>query len=79
MIGPHPELCALAALMWVIAAVTAARLRGDRRGRALWALVVAGVPMLGWLTLAWGPVAGLAGFVAGGAILARPLQRLNDT
>lgn len=75
----HPQICALAALLWVVAALLAVRLRSDRREPALWCLTFAGVPLLGWLTLCWGPVAGLAVFLLGGAILAGPLRRLDDT
>nr|WP_246588092.1 DUF2484 family protein [Paracoccus bogoriensis] len=51
------------------------------RGRALFicALVLAGVPLLGWLTLRWGPGPGVLGLALGLLALGRPpTRRRND-
>ncbi|WP_254367919.1 DUF2484 family protein [Paracoccus sp. Z118] len=67
----QPQLCAAMAVLWLIAAAFAGRLPPVRHWQALWALIVAGVPLLGWLTLHWGPIAGLAVFLIGAVLLAR--------
>lgn len=45
--------------------------------RILWGLIVSGVPVLGLLTLNWGPMAGAAGFALGLAVLLRPRGRVQ--
>jgi hypothetical protein len=42
---------------------------------AAWALIVTGIPLLGWVTYQAGPVFGLVFFVAGASVLRWPLIR----
>lgn len=63
------------ALGWLALACLLPLLRTRHRPRAFWALVATGVPVLGWLTLNWGPVAGVAGFTLGLAVLFWPPRR----
>ncbi|MDP5305549.1 DUF2484 family protein [Paracoccus spongiarum] len=60
---------------WLALACLLPMLRAVHRPRAFWALVATGVPVLGWLTLNWGPVAGVAGFAMGLAVLFWPPRR----
>lgn len=60
---------------WMALAVLLPWLRPHHRPRGFWALVATGVPVLGWLTLNWGPMAGVSGFVVGLAVLLRPQRR----
>ncbi|MFC3166793.1 MULTISPECIES: DUF2484 family protein [Paracoccus] len=53
---------------WLVLARLARTLRRRQRQRALWALVIAGVPILGWLTYTCGPWAGI-GFLALGLLV----------
>ncbi|WP_304616532.1 DUF2484 family protein [Paracoccus sp. (in: a-proteobacteria)] len=65
--------------LWLVLACSVPRL--PLRGRALFigALVLAGVPLLGWLTLRWGPGPGVLGFAIGLLVLCRPpLRRRTD-
>lgn len=64
-----------AILGWLVLACLLPNLRAHHRPRAQWALVASGVPMLGWLTLNWGPMAGSAGFALGLAALLWPPRR----
>lgn len=61
--------------LWLVLACAVPRL--PLRGRALFigALVLAGVPLLGWLTLRWGPGPGVLGFALGLLVLYRPPTR----
>ncbi|MFN3273141.1 MAG: DUF2484 family protein [Paracoccus sp. (in: a-proteobacteria)] len=71
-----PAGLALAALaLWLLAACAIPRLRLAHRGVAVWVLVLAGVPLLGWLTLRWGPGLGVLGFALGLLVLYRPPLR----
>lgn len=58
------------AALWLIAARLIPSLRERHRGAAFWALVLTGVPMLGWVTLNFGPGAGVLGFALAVAALA---------
>ena len=61
---------------WLIMARLARSLRPRQRQRALWALVFTGVPVLGWLTYACGPLAGVGFLTLGVLVLVRlPLRR----
>ncbi|MGY6410893.1 MAG: DUF2484 family protein [Alkalilacustris sp.] len=62
----------LLSALWAIAATAIVLLprRAQRRGTV--ALVVAGVPLLGWLTLVHGPLAGLIGLIVGASMLHWP-------
>ena len=65
----------VAAGLWVLAANLVALLppgRGCRTGATL--LVLAGVPLLGWLTYQNGPWIGLAALTGGAATLRWPLH-----
>ncbi len=67
---------------WLCLAMLMPRITLRHGSRLFWALVIAGVPILGWLTLYWGPTAGVAGFALGllllfrrlGASMRRPLR-----
>jgi hypothetical protein len=65
----------LAACLWLIAANLAAMLpsRDDHRSCAA-ALVLVGVPLLGWATYALGPNAGVVLMAAGASMLRWPLK-----
>ena len=39
---------------------------------ASWVLVASGIPVLGWLTLHWGPMAGVSALACGAVLLSRP-------
>ena len=72
----HSVVLALAVVTgWLILARLARSLRRRQRQRALWALIATGVPVLGWLTLNGGPMAGVAGLAAGIAVLLRAPRR----
>lgn len=68
-------ILALAVVLgWLILARLARGLRRRWRPRALWSLIFAGVPVLGWLTYTCGPLAGL-GFLCLGVLSLMPLPR----
>ncbi|CAM3492244.1 DUF2484 domain-containing protein [Paracoccus nototheniae] len=60
---------ALVGLWLVLACLLPVLLSGRRQRRATRAMVLAGVPALGWVTLLWGPGIGVAGFGLGLLIL----------
>ena len=60
-------LAATAVLLLLAALLPFAR--GSLRRIVLWTVLIAGVPTLGWLTLAWGPGMGVAGFALAALIL----------
>lgn len=60
---------------WLLLACLLPWLRLHHRARAYWALVALGVPVLGLLTLHWGPMAGAASLTLGLAILFWPPRR----
>jgi hypothetical protein len=72
--GLHLATFAVAAV-WLLLACLLPWLRPHHRPRAFWALVATGVPVLGWLTLNWGPILGVAGFALGLAALFWPPRR----
>lgn len=65
--------------VWLCLAMAMPRLHMHHRPRLFWILIVAGVPILGWLTLYWGPTAGVGAFALGLWLLFRgpfdPLRR----
>lgn len=65
------------ALLWFVGANVLALVPSrDGRWRRAAALVVMGVPLLGWLTAENGPVAGVLALAAGASVLRWPLLRL---
>ncbi|MGR3463313.1 DUF2484 family protein [Limimaricola sp.] len=66
------------AALWLVAANLAAMLpsRDNHRSCAT-ILVVIGVPLLGWVTFAFGPVAGVVLMAAGVSVLRWPLMLLG--
>lgn len=74
MTGPAVITIALVA-GWLALAWLQRRLASRQRTRAFWALIVIGIPVLGWLTLTGGPMAGVAGLALGFAVLLRAPRR----
>lgn len=68
-------LALLLSCLWIVAANVAGMLP-SRRGHwpAAVALIVTGIPILGLVTLQYGPVAGFIAFGAGASILRWPLR-----
>jgi len=67
----------MAACLWFIAANVMALLPSrDNHWTLAYVLILTGVPLLGWLTVAAGPVAGLAALAAGVSVLRWPVRRL---
>lgn len=66
-----------AACLWFIAANVIAMLPSrDHHWRAAYALIGVGIPILGWVTYAAGPVWGLVVFGGGASVLRWPLIHL---
>lgn len=64
----------LAACLWLILANVIALLPSrDRHRMAALVLIVAGIPILGWVTFEQGPVAGMVLLAAGCSVLRWPL------
>ena len=72
LLAAGPALPLALALLWLAAAAAIPFLRAHRRWPALWLLIATGVPLVGLMTLKFGPVAGLIGFALGVLMLARP-------
>lgn len=70
MIAPA-TLSLLAAGFWLVVACLIPFLRIGRRAALFWVMVLAGVPVLGWLTLHWGPVPGFGALSLGLWLLMR--------
>ena len=64
--------------VWAVAANVLAMLPSRRRHwpQAV-ALIVTGIPLLGWITYAHGPLIGLLAFAAGASVLRWPLLFLG--
>ncbi|MFW5641733.1 MAG: DUF2484 family protein [Roseicyclus sp.] len=62
----------LLAGLWVLAAIGAKGASPRLYGRASWALIVTGIPLLGFVTLEIGPVAGLVGLALGVLLIRGP-------
>ncbi len=68
------SLSLLAAGLWAVAATVIAMLpTRDGHWRAAYALITAGIPILGWVTYRNGPWTGLIVLAAGASILRWPL------
>lgn len=67
----------ISAALWALVANLIA-LTPSRRGHwpAAWALIAAGIPIVGWVTWANGPFLGLLVLAAGASMLRWPLIRL---
>ncbi|MDO5648222.1 DUF2484 family protein [Paracoccus sp. (in: a-proteobacteria)] len=65
------------AVGWLVLACAVRFLPIRWRLRAVWGLVAVGVPILGWLTLRYGPGAGVLAFAAGAALLYQPARRVR--
>ncbi|MDM7255842.1 MAG: DUF2484 family protein [Paracoccus sp. (in: a-proteobacteria)] len=65
--------------IWLSLAVLVVRRNGRGRGSAVVLLVLAGVPLLGWLTLKWGPGPGVLCLMLGLAALLLSSQKTRDT
>ncbi len=64
----------VAACLWFIGANAVAMMPSrDRHWTAACWLIASGVPLLGWLTLMHGPVAGMLALAAGASVLRWPL------
>lgn len=74
-----PIMTLAVAAGWLLMACLLPYLRPHHRPRAFWAMVATGVPVLGWLTLHWGPMLGVAGFALGLAALFWPPRRHGDS
>jgi hypothetical protein len=62
-------------LAWVVLASLIPYLRDRYQFNASWLMVALGVPVLGWLTLNWGPGIGVGAFALGFCVLLRqPLR-----
>ncbi len=71
-----PLLALVVAVVWLALSCLTPRLQRRGQRRASRALVLAGVPVLGWLTLEWGPGLGVLGFGMGLLmLLTRPTAR----
>lgn len=71
-------LAVVATGIWLALAILVVRLRGRGRGSARGLLVLAGVPLLGWLTLKWGPGPGVLCLLLGLAALRFSTQKPRD-
>ncbi|MDT1061558.1 DUF2484 family protein [Paracoccus sp. CPCC 101403] len=71
-LASHPATAAICALSWAFLSCMLPFLRPGPRHVALWALVLAGVPVLGWLTFLYGPGFGVLFMALGLSILVWP-------
>lgn len=61
-------------LLWLVAANVIAMFPSrDKHWRAAYVLIAIGVPLLGWVTYAAGPIVGMVILAAGASILRWPL------
>ena len=66
-----------AALLWlVVANVTGFFPSRDKHWRAAYVLIIVGIPILGWVTWANGPIVGLIILAMGASVLRWPLVYL---
>ena len=75
------HLCSLLAIgCWLLLVVLAHWLPARYRQQAFWGLVALGVPILGLITLHWGPGVGIGAFAIGVcALFTRPLRAIGAT
>ncbi|MDF3855382.1 DUF2484 family protein [Paracoccus sp. P2] len=71
-LASHPATAALCALLWGVMACLLPFLRLRWRHSALWALVLCGVPVLGWMTYLCGPGFGVLFLALGLSLLVWP-------
>ncbi|WP_343039849.1 DUF2484 family protein [Paracoccus limosus] len=72
MLAGHPGAAALAALSWAVLACLLPMVRARWYYPAIWALIVVGVPVLGWLTYLCGPGFGVLFLALGLSLLVWP-------
>lgn len=65
------------ACLWVLVASAIAMAPGNWHWRAAYILIAVGIPILGYVTLQNGPVAGLVVLAGGASILRWPLRFLG--
>lgn len=63
------------ACLWTVLACLAAMGPRNIQWPAAWALIAAGIPLLGWATYQVGPFWGIVLLVAGAAVVRWPLRR----
>lgn len=68
---------ALTCLWFIVANVIAMLPSRDHHWRAAYVLFALGVPLLGWLTVEHGPVAGMVALAMGASVLRWPLIHLS--
>lgn len=71
MTGSLAQGAIAAAAAWLGLALALPAVRARWRMPCFWLAVAAAVPLLGWLTYAWGPGGGILGFAAGLLALGR--------
>ena len=71
-LASHPLAAALLAVMWGVTACMLPFVRLRWQYAALWALVLCGVPVLGWLTYLCGPGFGVLFLSVGLSLLVWP-------
>lgn len=72
VLASHPAAAALFGLLWAVMACLLPLVRLRWRHTALWLLVLAGVPLLGWLTYLCGPGFGVLFLALGLSVLVWP-------
>lgn len=72
LLATHPLVPALCAVGWALVACMVPLIRQNHRLAAIWILVLAGVPILGWLTYLCGPGFGVLFLALGLSILVWP-------
>ncbi|WP_347267231.1 DUF2484 family protein [Paracoccus sp. (in: a-proteobacteria)] len=81
MLASHPLMAALMGALWAVLACLLPLVRRRWRHAALWLVVLAGVPLLGWLTYLCGPGLGVLFLALGLSVLVWPpaglLRRLK--
>jgi hypothetical protein len=65
-------------LIWIAAACAAGMAPQRYHWPSAWALIATGIPILGLVTLAMGPVWGLVGMVVGALVLRWPILRAGQ-
>ena len=71
-------LSLILACLWAVSGCLAAMMPQRVHWPAAWALIVTGIPLLGFVTLQSGPLAGLLCLAAGASILRWPLLRAGE-
>lgn len=76
VLASHPAAAALAALAWAVLACLLPIVPPRWSYPAIWALIVTGVPVLGWLTYLCGPGFGVLFLALGLSVLVWPPAEL---